>query len=158
MPFYSLAIGSSDFTMRWAGSDFFRNWRDTGKYSDPGWNLTGALAVAYKHSNGPRDASKYPNNEIYFNTGYSWSFRIDGVDPGGFDFWTVFLHETIHMLACDNQATHENEVMYPTIEIGARKYLQDSDRSILEKAGYVPEPGSWVLVGAGCNGPQSLPA
>lgn len=60
-------VESGDFTLRWAGSDFFRDWRDATHPQD-GWNLTGTLAVAYKHNNGPWDPIKYPNNEIYFNT------------------------------------------------------------------------------------------
>jgi hypothetical protein len=145
LPYNSLAQGNTDFTMRWGGTDFFKDWRSAGKYSAAGWNLTNALAVAYKHNNGPWDPVKYPNNEIYFNTGYTWSFGLSSVDPNGYDFWTVLQHEVIHMLACDSHAVHDDEVMYPTVAKGVRKYLQDSDKKILSDAGYSPEPGTLGL-------------
>jgi hypothetical protein len=136
-----------DFSIRWADSGFFKNWTSPGQYSDPGWNLTNALAVAYKHNNGPWDPATYPNNEIYFNTNYAWSFSILSVGPNQYDFWSVLLHEIIHMLSCDTHATHEDEVMYATIDVGQRKYLQDSDYQILRNAGYtvIPEPSPLAL-------------
>jgi hypothetical protein len=136
-----------DFSIRWAGAGFFTDWTNGGAYSDPGWNITDALAVAYKHNNGPWDPGTYPNNEIYFNTKYSWSFSILSVAPDKYDFWSVLLHEIIHMLSCDTHATHENEVMYATIGVGQRKYLQDSDYDILRRAGYtlIPEPAPLAL-------------
>jgi hypothetical protein len=159
-------VESGDFTLRWAGSDFFRDWRDGGWYTDGGWNMgqrgstyDAPLAVAYKHDNGPwkgwkneaGDQERYPNNEIYFNSLHPWSFRLDGVDAGKYDFWSVALHEIIHMLACDNHATDPGEVMYESIGAGVRKTMKDSDWQILRDAGYriIPEPTSWVLMGAG---------
>lgn len=138
---------TGDFTLRFAGSDFFRDWRDSGQYNDPGWDLSTPLAVAYKHNNGPWDPAKYPNNEIYINTAYPWSYSLTGVEPGRFDFWSVILHEAIHMLACDAHATHSNEVMFATISPGERKYLQESDYDILRAAGYtIPEPAGMVIL------------
>lgn len=146
---------TGDFTLRWAGADFFKDWRDGGAYNHPGWDLTNPLAVSYKHDNGPwkglKDGSgneRYPNNEIYFNTAYPWSYSLLGPEAGKYDFWTVLLHEVIHMLACDAHATHEDEVMYETISPGERKTLKESDLDILRTAGYtvVPEPASWLVV------------
>lgn len=133
---------SADFTMRWAGADFFKNWRDGGAYSHPGWDLSNALAVAYKHDNGPWDPNKYPNNEIYFNTGVPWSYSIFDVEAGKYDFWTILLHEIIHMLACDAHATHPDEVMYESIGLGQRKFLKLSDLDILIGSGYSVTPGT----------------
>jgi len=151
---------SGDFTIRWAGSDFFKDWRDSGQYSAAGWDLTGALAVAYKHGNGPWDPVKYPNNEIYFNTCPPWSFSLFGVDPNGYDYWTVLLHEIIHMLACDAHAVHPEEVMYPSIGKGQRKSIQQTDLDILMNSGYtttapppiIPEPGTIILIGGALIG------
>mgnify|MGYP005842948647 CR=1 FL=1 len=169
---------TGDFTLRWAGSDFFKDWSDTGKYSDPGWNMKGEdftdengnnwwdpgekftdtnkngiydgppLAVAYKHNNAPWDHDKFPNNEIYFNKNAPYGFSILGVDSDKYDFWTILLHEVIHMLACDDHATHKNEVMYESISMGERKYIQQSDLDILKKAGYkvIPEPSTNTLL------------
>jgi hypothetical protein len=149
LPYHSLAEGNTDFTLRWAGADFFRDWRDDGAYTDPGWDLTNPLAVAYKHNNGPWDHGKYPNNEIYFNTGYDWSYSLFSVDPAKYDFWTVLQHEIIHMLACDAHAIHPDEIMYPTIDKGIRRYIQESDKDILRDSGYTPEPGTiaYVVIG-----------
>ncbi len=147
---------SEDFTLRWAGPDFFKNWRDGGDYSAEGWDLTGALAVAYKHNNGPWDHADYPNNEIYFNSTQPWSFDIFSVDSSGYDFWTVMLHEAIHMLASDAHAIHSDEVMYPYISLGERKGLKESDAEILRAAGYnVPhllEPGTIGIIFLGLAG------
>lgn len=153
-------VESGDFTIRWAGSDFFKDWRDQNKYTAPGWNLSNALAVSYKHNNGPWDASKYPNNEIYFNSGYKWSYQILGVDPDGYDFWTVMQHEIIHMLASDPHALGVDEVMYKEIDKGQRKYLQPSDLQLLTGTGYstnpaairtgpLPEPGLLLMIFTG---------
>jgi hypothetical protein len=167
-----------DFTARWAGADFFKNWRNTGSYSHPGWamgsepytdsNANGRwdpgepftdengngsyneapLAVAYKHNNGPWDRSKFPNNEIYVNSAYPWSFDPNTVDPNSFDLRSVLMHEIMHMLACDDHASHENEVMYESIGKGVRKTIQDSDRAYLRGAGYtvIPEPSAAFLM------------
>lgn len=141
---------SADFTMRWAGSDFFKDWRDGDSYSNGGWDLTGSLAVAYKHNNGPWDPAAYPNNEIYFNSEVPWSFDLFSVDSNGYDFWTVMLHEVIHMLASDAHAIHSDEVMYPYVSKGERKGLKESDAEILRTAGYevprLPEPATMALL------------
>jgi hypothetical protein len=151
LPVNEIAEGASDFTMRWAGADFFRNWCDGGKYSADGWNMTNFLACAYKHNNGPWDPVKYPNNEIYFNTAYAWSFDPLGPEAGKYDFWSIALHEVIHMLACDTHAGHKNEVMYPYFDKGERKSIQPSDLRILHDAGYdvIPEPSATALMLAG---------
>lgn len=140
---------TGDFTIRFAGDDFFRDWRDAGAYNHPGWDLTNPLAVAYKHNNGPWDHSKYPNNEIYINSRYPWSYSLTSVDPNAYDFWTVLLHEVIHMLACDAHATDPDEVMYESIGMGVRKTLKESDYDILRRAGYtIPEPSlAGVIIG-----------
>lgn len=148
LPYHTLAEGNTDFTMRWAGADFFTDWSQKPGYGNPGWNLgpkpngSFILAVAYKHNNGPWDRNKYPNNEIYFNSGAAWSFNPFSVDPNSWDFWMVLQHEVIHMLACDEHAEHPDEVMYATVSMGIRRYLQESDKEILRKAGYIPEPGT----------------
>lgn len=150
---------SSGFTMRWAGSDLFQDWRDDGRYSSDGWNLgvrpngTRPLAIAYKHNNAPWDHTRYPNNEIYFNSfdicdkpsdpnfaNCPWSFDIFGVQAGKYDFWTVALHEIIHMLASDQHASDPDEVMYPSINRGQRKYPKLSDLEILIGQGYSTDP------------------
>lgn len=142
-------VESADFTLRWAGADFFKDYRDA-THSQPGWDLTNPLAVAYKHGNGPWDQSKYPNNEIYFNTKYPWSYSLAGVEAGKYDFWSIVLHEVIHMLACDNHAAHPDEVMYSYFDKGERRYLQESDYDILRDAGYdVPEPTALILLAGG---------
>jgi len=148
LPYHTITEGNTDFTMRWAGADFFKDWRPENGSTNPGWDLgpkadgSFILAVAYKHNNGPWDHSRYPNNEIYFNSSAPWSFNPFSVDPNSWDFWTVLQHEVIHMLACDDHAGHADEVMYATVDIGIRKYLQESDKEILRKAGYIPEPGT----------------
>ena len=151
-------VESNDFTVRWGGADFFKDWRSkdangnpSGTYSAPGWDFTGILACAYKHNNGPWDANLYPNNEIYINQNQPWNFDANGPAPGKYDLYTVLLHEIIHMLACDAHAGDPNEVMYETVELGVRKDLQESDLQILRNAGYlvVPEPVSAVLLVSG---------
>ena len=147
---------TGDFTVRWGGADFFKDWRSkdangnpSGSYAAPGWDLTRPLAVAYKHNNGPWDANKFPNNEIYVNNGYPWHMDPNSPPPPGkYDLYTVMMHEVIHMLACDTHAVHPEEVMYETVEIGTRKGLQDSDLAILMNANYtVPEPCTAALLG-----------
>lgn len=149
-------VESGDFTVRWAGSDLFKNWRDTGQYSHEGWDLTGSLAIAYKHNNAPWDHGDYPNNEIYFNTTQPWSFDLLSVDSNGYDFWTVMLHEAIHMLASDAHATDSDEVMYPYVSKGERKGLKESDAEILRTAGYnvshLPEPSTIAIICIGLTG------
>lgn len=150
-------VESGDFTLRWAGTDLFTDWRDGGDYSDPGWDLTGSLAIAYKHNNAPWDHGDYPNNEIYFNSEIPWSFDLLSVDSNGYDFWTVMLHEVIHMLASDAHATDSDEVMYPYVSKGERKGLKESDAEILRNAGYnvppLPEPATIAII---CFGLASL--
>lgn len=83
-------VESGDFTLRWAGSDFFKDWRDGGSYTASGWNMgqrgdtyDAPLAVACKHDNGSwkglkneaGDQERYPNNEIYFNQRHPRSFH-----------------------------------------------------------------------------------
>jgi hypothetical protein len=154
-------VESGDFTLRWGGADFFKDWRGPG-FMEPGWDMRSALAVSYKHDNGPwknEPGNPFPNNEIYFNRAYSWSFDLLGPPADKYDFWTVAMHEAIHMLACDNHAEHEDEVMFESIGIGVRKYPKLSDVDILLAAGYnvdparlvpaVPEPATIVLVSLG---------
>lgn len=158
-----------DFSIRWAGADFFK---DHGEHG--GWDLDfdGALAVAAKTQIGtdaPWDKNKYPLGEIYFNTKYRWHFNPftdpdegksdDPTDPssytdGEFDFWSILLHETIHMLCVNKHAEHSNEVMYPTFSDGERRWtIQESDKQLLREAGYpivpVPDAAGLVLLGLG---------
>lgn len=167
---------SGDFTLRWAGQEFFKDWRGTFEgYDHPGWNMGGEkftdtngngrwdagegfvddngdgkyngppLAVAYKHGNGPWDQDQFPNNEIYFNSAYDWHFGLAAPPADKYDFWTVAMHESIHMLACDSHAIHDNEVMYPYIGKGERKLPKWSDLEILTGSGFVtgPPPNQW---------------
>ena len=151
---------TGDFTVRWGGADFFKDWRSrdehgdldlTGPYSAAGWDLSTPLAVAYKHNNGPWDANTYPNNEIYVNSSYPWHMDPGTPPPADkYDLVSVLMHEIIHMLACDTHAVHPDEVMYATIGMGERKSIQDSDLQILMSANYtVPEPFTAGLLALG---------
>jgi len=152
-------VESADFTVRWAGGDFFKDWRTKDPNGivippcdNPGWDLSSVLAVAYKHNNGPWDPNKFPNNEIYVNQGYPWSSDPNGPVPGKYDLQTVLMHKVIHMLACDAHATDPDEVMYSEIGMGERRELKQSDLNILLNAGYtvIPEPATLSLLAMGC--------
>lgn len=146
-----------DFTIRWAGNDLFRDW---GQYSSEEWDYSTALAMAVKprpDNSTPWSQTTYPYNEIYINSTYNWHYNpftdpAEGDptkdDDGEFDFWSVLLHETIHMLCVDEHAPHKDEVMYAYLSDGERKWqLKDSDLQLLRKAGYnvVPEPTTLFL-------------
>lgn len=149
---------AQDFTMRWAGPDFFKDqgtWKLNG--NDINMDLTGALAVATKRGlTAPPgwDSEKYPLNEIYFNSAYAWSFDpFTNPSAGQYDFWSILLHETIHMLCVNHHATNSNSVMYATFSSGERRWtLTEEDKQMLREAGYkiVPAPGTIALVAFGC--------
>lgn len=153
-----------DFTLRWAGSDFFM---DHGTGTFLGFpldlDLSNSLAFAAKPGieNPPWDTMQYPLNEIYFNTKYQWHYNPftppEEGDPnddtdGEFDFWSVLLHEVIHMLSVNTHASDSDEVMFPDISDGEQRYqLKQSDIDLLKDAGYdvslkasprIPEPTS----------------
>lgn len=149
-----------DFSLRWAGADLFKDW---GMYGGNSWDYSTALAFAVKprpDNSTPWSQALYPYNEIYFNSTYKWHFNpftppAEG-DPandidGEFDFWSILLHETIHMLSVQGHAPHSDEVMYESISDGQRKWeLKASDKQMLRQAGYnIPEPSSVLLVVAG---------
>lgn len=149
---------AQDFTMRWAGPDFFKNqgtWKLNG--NDINMDLTGALAVATKRGlTAPPgwDSEKYPLNEIYFNSSYAWNFDTSANPPAGqYDFVSVLLHEVIHMLCVNYHATNSNSVMYATFGTGERRTtLTEEDKQLLRNAGYkiVPAPGTVALLAFGC--------
>lgn len=155
--------GPDDFTIRWAGPDFFK---DQGTWTLNGqpinMNLTGALAVATKKGLVPPvgwDLEKYPMNEVYFNEQYKWHYNPltdpdegdPGVDTDGeFDFWSVLLHEGIHMYCVNYHSTDPTAVMYKSLSDGERRWtLTEADRKLLRDAGYsmVPVPPA-VFLGA----------
>ncbi|MDB9414606.1 matrixin family metalloprotease [Microcystis aeruginosa] len=163
-----------DFTLRWAGNDFFQNWpQGTFKGLPLELNLSTAIAFSAKPGieNPPWDTTKYPLNEIYFNNQYRWHYNPftlpDEGDPndhtdGEFDFWSILLHEIIHMLSVNTHASHSDEVMYESISDGDQKYqLKQSDIDLLKEAGYkvslqarprsIPEPTSTLSLIALCT-------
>jgi len=155
--------GPDDFTMRWAGADFFKDqgtWTLNGQPID--MDLSDGPAVATKKGLVPPagwDLVKYPMNEIYFNSEVDWHYNPltdpDEGDPavdddGEYDFWSVLLHETIHMYCVNYHSTDPNAVMYGYFSDGERRWtMTDADRKLLREAGYpmVPVPPA-VLLGA----------
>ncbi|MBB1075728.1 PEP-CTERM sorting domain-containing protein [Rhodoferax sp. 4810] len=161
-PAFKEEASPSDFSIHWGDAGFFQDWGVHG-----GWdlNFSGALAIAAKSAigeNAPWDKNKYPLGEIYFNPAYRWHFNPftapDEGDPanptdGEFDFWSILLHETIHMLSVNTHAIHSDEVMFAMFSDGERRWtIQESDRQLLIGAGYdiratpMPEPGTLALV------------
>lgn len=124
------------------------------------WNYSDALAFAVKprpDNSTPWDQRTYPYNEVYFNTKYDWHYNPltnpaegdpDNDEDGEFDFWSVLLHETIHMMCVDGHAEHSDEVMYAYISDGQRKWeLKESDKEMLRKAGYsIPDASTPTLL------------
>lgn len=173
-PFFTEKDTPDDFSIRWAGADFFKNYGQGTLNGKPiNLNLTGALGVAAKNGLEPPagwDREKYPLNEIYLNKDYKWHFNPftqpeegkpdNDADPssftdGEFDFWSILLHEVIHMLCVNYHATHSDEVMFESFSDGERRWeLKESDKQLLRNAGYniVPEPGTWLLLGMGFSG------
>ena len=164
-PAFKEEASPSDFSIHWGDAEFFKDWGVQG-----GWNLdfSGALAVAAKSAigkNAPWDTSKYPLGEIYFNPAYRWHFNPftapDEGDPanhtdGEFDFWSILLHETIHMMSVNTHAIHSDEVMFATFSDGERRWaIQESDRQLLIDGGYdirttpMPEPSTLALLSMG---------
>jgi hypothetical protein len=146
-----------DFSIRWAGEDFFKDWGESGNWD---LNLAGGLAVAAKSqigSDAPWDKEKYPLGEIYFNKNYAWHFNPltdpeegDPNDPidGEFDFWSILLHEAIHILCVNKHATDPDAVMYPSFSDGQRRWeIKEADKQLLREAGYeiIPAPGSMPI-------------
>ncbi|MCA9428524.1 MAG: hypothetical protein KC994_25820, partial [Candidatus Omnitrophica bacterium] len=133
-----------DFSLRWAGSDIFSDHTTKPGFNNPGWDYSDALAIAVKPRDPntvPWDEQTYPQNEIYFNTAINWHFDpftdpnegdANDDDDGEFDFWTVLIHEAIHMLCVDDHAEHEDEVMYAYLSDGERRWeLKESDLDLL---------------------------
>lgn len=151
--------GLQNVTIRWAGADFFKDqgtWKLNGK--DIPMNLNGKLAVATKRGLvAPEgwDHDKYPLNEIYFNTQYTWSFTyLTNPLPGEYDFWSILQHEMIHMLCVNRHADARNSVMYKSFRSGERRWeLTEEDKQLLRNAGYhiVPAPGSMALLVLSCT-------
>ena len=158
----------SDFSIRWGDAGFFKDWGMHGVWD---LNFAGALAVAAKPAigaNAPWDQKVYPLGEIYFNPAYRWHFnpftKPEEGDPakhtdGEFDFWSILLHETIHMLSVNQHAAHSDEIMFATFSDGEQRWaLKESDRKLLIGGGYdirsipIPEPGTLSLLGLGVAG------
>ncbi|MBI4893507.1 MAG: hypothetical protein HY821_22995 [Acidobacteria bacterium] len=151
-PAFSEEASPDDFSIRWEGPAFFKDWGEHG-----GWdlNFAGALAVAAKNQIGgdaPWDRNRYPLGEIYFNTAYPWHYNpLTQPGAGEYDFPSILLHETIHMLCVNQHAAHQNEVMYYAFAAGERRWtLQESDLQLLRDAGYrmIPEPNPGILFGS----------
>lgn len=153
-----------DFSLRWAGEEVFGNHSTKPGFNHPDWDLRDALAIAVK----PRDPNTlpwneetHPQNEVYFNIAFNWHFNPLTNPPEGdpnddtdgyFDFWSILIHEAIHMLCVDKHSTDPGSVMYPSYSDGERKWeLKDSDLRLLREAGYevVPEPMTIALVAFG---------
>jgi hypothetical protein len=175
-----------DFTIRWARGDFFRDW-GTGTFlgypidlnlgEKPDGSKTLAFAAKPGIENPPWPVEKYPLNEIYLNADIRWHYNPftppEEGDPnihndGEFDFWSVLLHEVIHMLSVNTHASDPKEVMFAEYSDGEQKYeLKQSDIDLLRRAGYkvslearsrrVPEPTSTLslfslgILGAGAT-------
>jgi len=153
----------NDFSIRWAGNDLFKDWSGGGWSKD--WDYSNALAMAVKprpDNSTPWPQDKYPYNEIYINNTVNWHYdpfsdpaegdpNVEG--DGEYDFWSVLLHEVIHMLCVDTHASDPDEVMYAYFSDGERRWeLKESDKELLRQAGYkiVPEPAAvlvWLMVG-----------
>jgi hypothetical protein len=144
------ASAPPDVTLRWAGGDFFKDWTAANPGFFQGWTeaqkkpyrMQNYFGLAVKPDpsrpvNLPWDTQKYPVNEIYFNTQEAWNYNPFIVDEFALDFWSILLHEMIHMMSVGKHAVHRDEVMYAEIEYGERKWeLKQSDLDLLKDAGY----------------------
>jgi hypothetical protein len=152
-----------DFTLRWAGADFFRNWGQVQRTDNGAMvslDLTGAEGFSAKEIFiPPADwAGKFPMNEIYFNVDRNWHYNpFTPPGPDEWDFPTALLHEVIHMLSVNGHSDDPDEVMYGGLQVGERRIeIKESDKDLLRGAGYdlriggnVPEPGTVWLLGSG---------
>ena len=152
-----------DFTLRWAGADFFKNWGNAPVHGGGTINLDLSSGIAFAAKDiftPPWDTGRYPMNEIYFNNQLNWHYNPitnpDEGDPGieadgEFDFWSILLHEVIHMMSVNTHAADPEEVMYGNFSDGERRWeIKDSDKQLLKGAGYdlkatIPEPATYYL-------------
>lgn len=149
------------FTLRWAGGDFFRDWpatdpeffEGTGEQERKKFDFSDHFALTYKGDSEspprvPWPHAHYPINEIYFNTGEVWGFNPFFVDEFKLDFWTVLMHEVVHMMSVEQHSDNPDDLMYREIEYGQRKWPRAGDRALLRNAGYamIPLPASGMLL------------
>lgn len=88
---------------------------------------TGSEYVAECTSWYYEDSNELSESDININAYYAWA---NSAQPGAFDVWSVFLHETGHTAGLDDNPAFEAAVMYPySSENTLKRFLHSDDRA-----------------------------